>query len=73
VVGQLTAESGRINTYEDAIGALLHRSSVLPEGLLKEIGEFIGKNKQLKFSTKEEFLKEGAHRLMGSLCGETET
>ena len=59
-VGQLTAESGKINTYEEAIEALLHRSALLPQELLNEVAAFLEKNRQLGYVTKEEFLKDAA-------------
>jgi hypothetical protein len=57
IVGQLTAETGKIATYEDAINALLHQSIVLPQSLLTSIQEFIEKNKQIGYTT-EGFLKD---------------
>jgi hypothetical protein len=67
VAGQLTAESGKIRTYEDAVEALLHRSTLLPPELLCEIEAFLEKNKQAGYVTKEEFLKEAARSLMEQL------
>ncbi len=64
IVGQLIAESGKINTCEDAIEALLHRSALLPSELLLEVERFLEENKQLGYVTKEEFLKDAARSLM---------
>jgi hypothetical protein len=64
VVGQLIAETGTMKTYEDAIEALLNRSVVLPSELLREIKDFIERNQQFGYATKEEFLKESARWLM---------
>jgi hypothetical protein len=64
VVGQLIAETRTMKTYEDAIEVLLHRSVVLPSELLREIKDFIERNQQLGYTTKEEFLKTSARWLM---------
>ena len=70
VVGQLIAESGKTKTYEDAVAALLHRSVVMPPELVREIEDFVDKNKQFGYSTKEEFLRESARWLMNRLSRE---
>jgi hemerythrin len=70
VVGQLIAESGKTKTYEDAIEALLHRFVVIPPDLAREIEDFVYKNKQFGYSTKEEFLREAARWLMSHLSRE---
>ena len=70
IVGQLTAKSGEIKTYEDAVEAVLHQSVVMPPELVQEIEVFISKNKQLGYSTKEEFLRGAARGLMEHLTRE---
>lgn len=70
MVGQLTAETGIIKTYEDAIKALLQGSVVLPLELLREIEDFTEKNQQFGYTTKEEFLRESARWLMNRLSRE---
>lgn len=67
IVGELTAESGQIKTYEDAIDSLLHRSVVLPPLFVREIEAFIKNNPQFGYSTKEEFLRGAARWLMDLL------
>ena len=67
VVGLLTAESGIVKTYEDAVEALLHKSLIMPPEILQEVEDFIEKNKQFGYITKEEFIREGARWLMDSL------
>jgi hypothetical protein len=57
-LGQLIAESAKIKTYADVIEALLHRSVILPSDLAAEIQEYISKNPQFGYSTKDEFVKE---------------
>jgi len=67
IVGLLTAESGIVKTYEDAVKALLHQSVIMPPEILQEIEEFIEKNKQFGYSTKEEFLRGAAGWLIDYL------
>ena len=67
IVGLLTAESGIVKTYEDAVKALLHQSVIMPPEILKEIEEFIEKNKQFGYSTKEEFLRDAVRWLIDQL------
>mgnify|MGYP001167293446 CR=1 FL=1 len=56
IVGQLTAQTGKIQTYEDATKVLLQRTAPLPLELLMEIEGFIDKNKQFGYTTKEDFV-----------------
>jgi len=58
VVGQLTAQTGKNQTYEESIQILLQRIASLPPELLLEIEDFMDKNKQFGYSTKEDFLKD---------------
>ena len=67
IVGQLTAESGIVKTYEDAVKALLHKSLIMPPEVLQEVEDFIVKNKQFGYSTKEEFLRGAARWLIDQL------
>ena len=67
IAGQLTAESGIAKTYEDAIEALLHKAVIMSPEILQEIVDFIEKNKQFCYSTKEEFLRAVARWLMDEL------
>jgi hypothetical protein len=67
IVGQLTAASGKVKTYEDAVEALLHKSVVMPPEVFYEVEDFIEKNKQFGYSTKEEFLRGAARWLINHL------
>ena len=67
IVGELIAESCQMKTYGDAIEALIHRSVILPPGLLREVEEFVKSNKQLGYLTKEDFLRGAARWLMEEL------
>jgi len=59
-VGTLMAETGKMQTYQDAIEAMLTRSVILPTELLAEIENFIEENKRLGFTTREEFIRDAA-------------
>ena len=59
-VGTLIAQTGKMQTYQDAIEAMLTRSVILPTELLAEIENFIEENKRLGFTTREEFIRDAA-------------
>ena len=46
-VGTLMAQTGKMQTYQDAIEAMLNQSVILPTELLAEIENFIETNKHL--------------------------
>jgi len=60
LLGELTTQTMRMQTYTDAIEALLKESIILPPELLTQIESFIEKNKQLGYTTKEEFIRDAA-------------
>ncbi|MEM2112012.1 MAG: ribbon-helix-helix domain-containing protein [Candidatus Bathyarchaeia archaeon] len=60
ILGQLMAQTGKIQTYQDAIENMLNNSLLLPPELLVQIEKFIEKNKHLGFTTKEEFIRDAA-------------
>ena len=60
LLGELTTQTMRMQTYTDAIEALLKESIILPPELLTRIENFIEKNKQLGYMTKEEFIRDAA-------------
>ena len=62
-VGTLMAQTGKMQTYQDAIEAMLSRSVILPPELLVEIEKFIETNKQLGFTTREECIRDAARLL----------
>ncbi|MFH1327829.1 MAG: hypothetical protein ABIH76_03130, partial [Candidatus Bathyarchaeota archaeon] len=63
LVGKITAEKLARQTYSDAIKYLLDHHVVFPPELVSHIEESI-KNKQLRYSSKEEFLYEAARQLL---------
>ena len=69
LLGELTTQTMRMQTYTDAIEALLKESVVLPPELLTQIENFIEKNRQLGFMTKEEFIRDAARWRLRYLTG----
>jgi len=59
-VGTLMAQTGKMQTYENAKEAMLSRSVILPPELLEDIESFMEKNKHLGFTTREEFIRDAA-------------
>ena len=56
IVGQLTAQTGKIQTYEDANKVLLQRTAPIPPELMRGIENFMDKNKQFGYTNKEDFV-----------------
>jgi hypothetical protein len=50
------AQTGKPQTYQDALEALITQSVKLPEETLKEVENFVIENKHLGYITKEEFI-----------------
>jgi hypothetical protein len=69
-LGALMAETGKMQTYDDALDALLSKSVVLPERLLIDIEEFIKENRDLGYVTKEDFLRDAARQRLQDLKDE---
>jgi hypothetical protein len=59
-VGTLMAQTGKMQTYQDTIEAMLSQSAILPPELLAEIENFIETNKHLGYTTKREFIRDSA-------------
>jgi hypothetical protein len=66
-LGALMAETGKMQTYDNALKIILNKSIVLPEQLLIEIEEFIKENKDLGYVTKEDFLRDAARKKLQDL------
>lgn len=60
LLGELMAQTSKMQTYQDAIEAMLNQSVILPSELLAEIEKFIAENKRLGFTTREEFIRDAA-------------
>jgi hypothetical protein len=57
-LGTLMTQTNRMQTYRDAINALINESAMLPPELLTQAQSLIEENKQLGFATKEEFIRD---------------
>jgi len=71
-VGTLMAQTGKMQTYHDAIETMLNRSVILPPELLTEIENFIETNKHLGYTTREEFIRDAARWRLKFLREESE-
>ncbi|MEM2110771.1 MAG: hypothetical protein QXX08_02710 [Candidatus Bathyarchaeia archaeon] len=60
LLGELMAQTSKMQTYQDAIEAMLNQSIILPAELLAEIEKFIEENKHLGYTTREEFIRDAA-------------
>jgi len=58
LLGELTAQTMRMQTYTDAIENLLSQSVILPSELLANIESFIENNRRMGYTTKEEFIRD---------------
>ena len=58
MLGEITAQTMKMQTYTDAIESLLSQSVILPPELLNETQNFIEANKQLGYMTREEFIRD---------------
>ena len=58
LLGELTAQTMKMQTYTDAIENLLSQSVILPSELLAQVESFIEENRHLGFTTREEFIRD---------------
>jgi len=71
-VGEMMAKTGKIQTYNDAVDALISQSVFLPANLLEKIDEAIKANKQLGYATREEFIEAAVVVMLQNLAGNHE-
>ena len=64
LLGELTAQTMKMQTYQDAIEALLSQSVIVPPELLQEVEDFITKNKHKGYTRKEEFIRQAIRFLL---------
>lgn len=57
-LGTIMAQTGKMQTYQDAMQCLLDSSVVLPPEVLTEIDKVIKENKQWGYPTREEFVRD---------------
>ena len=72
LLGEITAQTIKMQTYTDAIENLLSTSVMLPPELLIEIENFIDTNKNLGYTTREELIREAIRFKLNSLKGNCE-
>ncbi len=72
LLGELTAQTSRMQTYTDAVETLLKQTVVVPPEVLTEIENFIQANKQLGYTTVEEFIRDAARGRLRILSGSYE-
>jgi len=58
LLGELTAQTMKMQTYTDAIESLLSQSVMLPPELLAQVESFIEENRHLGYTTREEFIRD---------------
>jgi hypothetical protein len=64
---ELTAQTSKMQTYQDAINSLLKDSVMLPPELIAQTENFIEEHKHLGFTTKEEFVRDAIRRSLALL------
>ena len=67
LLGELNARTGKMWTYMDVIDALLERSIKLPTKLIAEVENFVEENKQLGYTTTEEFIRDSVRTSLKKL------
>ena len=72
LLGELTAQTSKLQTYQDAIEAMLNQSVILPPELLREVEEFIEKNKHKGYTRREEFIRQAIRFFLKWESGEYE-
>jgi metal-responsive CopG/Arc/MetJ family transcriptional regulator len=58
LLGELMAQTSKMQTYQDAIEAMLYQSVILPPELLSEVERFIQTHRGRGYTTKEEFIRQ---------------
>ena len=58
LLGGMMAQTRKAQTFSDVIEALVSRAVLLPPELVRHVEEFIEANKQLGYTTREEFIRE---------------
>ena len=67
LLGEITAQTMKMQTYTDAIENLLSTSVMLPPELLVEIENFVDANKNLGYTTREDLIREAIRFRLGAL------
>jgi metal-responsive CopG/Arc/MetJ family transcriptional regulator len=64
LLGELMAQTSKMQTYQDAIEAMLYQSVILPPELLNEVEKFIQTHRQRGYTTKEEFIRQAVRFML---------
>ena len=72
MLGELTTQTLKMQTYQDALEALLNQSAILPADLLADIEKFIHEKKNLGFTSRDDFLRDAARFRLRYLSGDYE-
>ena len=72
LLGQLTAQKMKMQTYSDTIESLLGQNIIVPPELLAHVEGFIEEKRHLGYTTKEEFFRDAARWRLKSLSEEYE-
>ncbi|MCW4045290.1 MAG: ribbon-helix-helix domain-containing protein [Candidatus Bathyarchaeota archaeon] len=67
LLGEITAQTMKMQTYTDAIESLLSQSVILPPELLNEIEAFIEANRHLGYTTREELIRDAIRFRLNAL------
>jgi len=70
LVGELTAESGKLQTYADVLTRLIETSIILPEDLVAEITEAIENRKAVGYTTTADFVRDAVRRRLEEIKSE---
>ena len=70
MLGEITAQTMKMQTYTDAIENLLSTSVSLPPELLNETQSFIEANRQLGYTSREEFIRDAIRTQLRFVKGE---
>lgn len=63
------AKTGKTQTYNDVVNTLTSHSVFIPATLLEKIDNAIKANKQLGYTTREDFIDAALIRMLQSLTG----
>jgi hypothetical protein len=72
LLGELTAETNKMQTYQDAINALLQQSVILPPEVIIKVVNFIEENKDIGFTNKEDFVRDAIRYRLERLKNDNE-
>ncbi len=70
LVGELTAQSGTLKTYADALQELIDTSIKLPDDLSAQITEAIEKKRAIGYTTTTDFVRDAVRRRLEEIRDE---